>query len=666
MQVQKNSVNNDERRHLAPAAHTKAEDRVETNLARLLLAIWRKLREESALLDFFLTVAENCEADGSLQQRGGLSETAGAAAVAKPVTVHRLDVFDRLLPLLELPGRAGLHAREACLVALSVQDRRVGQFVADNTLLCAQLSQTLTARYLALYDTLEELQVAAASPQWEEKGDYARGGDHGVTVDPETQLISEQIEETFTEALSLFLQHLRFCNAVGLVAADTQACLRVPERAVRTSINSQSKCGEDGEENNAILRTKKNSPGLQGDERVVGSDCVPALLASQLRQLLLGGVIGPALSSALDSRAGFAQAITARMIAELSSGVEGHGVTVAGTAACVGEGGGCRRQLGPLLDMVASFLVGRECSWKSSTVRVGEGELPTQPNGNTLTEEAYGALITGSTDVIDKTSASGNGSLRDVFLRRIGSPCSRLHVSTLELMASLAELRDDRVLLDLVLRPYLEGFPDQESSTMTPTHEVGNEDNGSAPPRRCQLDKGYEGIQALLDGSFSGVGALDGIRVSREMVDSFGSAFGGSPIHPSFGRFGASHGGLEGYLVAAHQRQVQQLMEGVRPSRKDDEGKNWVPKDGAGGKGVIFMEERDVQIEGGRRAQKGREATSEGAIRGEEQFDYSEFVREHGETLATTVDVEGSFIYALFDCLEVRRECRLAGLVSTF
>ncbi|CAN0571215.1 unnamed protein product, partial [Ectocarpus sp. 12 AP-2014] len=62
----------------------------------------------------------------------------------------RLDVFDKLLPLLELPGRAGQQAREACLVALSVKDPRVGRYIAGSTQLCAQLAQTLTSRYLAL------------------------------------------------------------------------------------------------------------------------------------------------------------------------------------------------------------------------------------------------------------------------------------------------------------------------------------------------------------------------------------------------------------------------------------------------------------------------------------------------------------------------------------
>ena len=181
---------------------------VQASLARLLGEMWRKLREESALLDFFLRADEG----GDL----------------------RLDVLDRLLPLLELRGRAGQQAQEACLVALSVKDARVGRYVRDRTGLASKLAETLTARYMALYDTLEELQVAAALPppagaEKDETG--AAGGIAGLL----TQQQPERAEATFTEALTLFLQHLRFCNAVGLVAADTQACLRPPSALLTSS-----------------------------------------------------------------------------------------------------------------------------------------------------------------------------------------------------------------------------------------------------------------------------------------------------------------------------------------------------------------------------------------------------------------------------------------------
>ena len=191
---------------------------VQANLARLLGEIWRKLREESALLDFFL------RADGEDDLR--------------------LDVFDRLLPLLELRGRAGQQAQEACLVALSVKDARVGRYVRDRTGLAAQLAGTLTARYMALYDTLEELQVAAALPPpvGAGKDEDGAGGIAGLL----TQQQPERAEATFTEALTLFLQHLRFCNAVGLVAADTQACLRPPAVLMISSPGGGSSGGSVG------------------------------------------------------------------------------------------------------------------------------------------------------------------------------------------------------------------------------------------------------------------------------------------------------------------------------------------------------------------------------------------------------------------------------------
>lgn len=198
---------------------------VQANLARLLGEIWRKLREESALLDFFL------RADGG---DGDL----------------RLDVFDRLLPLLEQRGGAGQQAQEACLVALSVQDERVGRYVRDRTEFASQLAETLTARYLALYDTLEELQVAAALPPaaGAGKGDAGAAGVAGLL----TQQQPERAEATFTEALALFLQHLRFCNAVGLVAADTQACLRPPSRL---PVSSPGGGGGGGTDAGAVVQT---------------------------------------------------------------------------------------------------------------------------------------------------------------------------------------------------------------------------------------------------------------------------------------------------------------------------------------------------------------------------------------------------------------------------
>ncbi|CAM9860137.1 unnamed protein product, partial [Ectocarpus sp. 12 AP-2014] len=638
-------------------AQGRARARVQANLARLLGAIWRKLREESALLDFFLL------ADGTPDPRSdGTTATGGEGAL-------RLDVFDKLLPLLELTGRAGQQAREACLVALSVKDPRVGRYIAGSTQLCAQLAQTLTSRYLALYDTLEELQVAAELPTGKEAG--GAGGVAGIL----TQQQPERAEATFTEALSLFLQHLRFCNAVGLVAADTQACLRPPSES-NPSNNSGggSAVGTAAPEEGSDVITASGGTGANRAS-AEPDDGVAASLASQVRHLLLSNAIGPALTSALETRARWTTTIAARTMAELSAGAEGYGVAVAGLAASVREGGGGRRPLGPLVDTVSTFLVGRELSVfssgsNSSGSSSSGGSVPTSPSRKGCAAAAAAAAPpTKSRSRAGSLSGSGGSSmvlmtsrcsgsivcLRDVLLRRLepSSP-SQLRVSTLELLGSLAELRDDCVLLDLVLRP--------GSEPLTPAATRGDR-------RHPRSEEGGGGqrwsVEALLD---DGQGALEGLRVSRAMVDSFGSAFGGSPIHPNFRLFSASsHRSLEGYLVAAQQRQIHQLMEGARGGCSSGGG-------GGGGGGAAADVDTDmldmvVGSDGGKvleavaavaAAEEGEEggATSRGCSRGASEggefgeFDAAAFVREHGDTLASAADSDGSFLHALFDCLE--------------
>lgn len=721
--------------HVTVAARA-AKDKLHMSLARLLGAIWRKLREESALLDYFLRE--------DLGTRRRPNQGAVAVAASTESISYSLDVFERLLPLLELPGRAGRRAREACLVALSVKDMRVGQFVAGRTQLCEQLSRTLTARYLALYDTLEELQVAAALLPDEYaqggggKGDEG-GGVGGLLAGELTQGQPERAEATFTEALSLFLQHLRFCNAVGLVASDTYACVRVPQY-----YSPPAAAGGAGAGGGGVL-TGSAAEGMNGcataaavrkEEEGGDDDVVAASLASQVRQLLLGEAIGPALSSALESRAGFAQAIAARMITELSAGVEGYGVAVTGIAACVGEedGGGCRRQLGPLLDTVSSFLVGREGTWggtgpaaccavdgNSSDGARKRGGLAASCGGK------QGATTLGSMVVLTSTT-SASVSLRDVLLRRIRSSCPSLRVSTLELVASLSELRDDRVLLDLAVRPEdLSAWSSRQAVAANNDGAKAGEDGGTGtpqstpPPARSasaarggrvestsssrREGGGGGGVQAFLDGAFSTDEARRGLRVSPAMVESFGAAFGGSPIHPNFRRFAASHVSLEGYLVEAHQRQIQQLMEGARTSFHGDEGDTdeeevvVVVEDASdlmgdgGDNGSRVLAVNIVQEEGGAPGGVGEEvvvaserkvkaaespmesvstvvvsaAGSSSSVAGgetEDAFDAAGFVREHGQTLAAATDVEGSFFHALFGCLEVgyfKEACVVVG-----
>lgn len=755
----------DGRRNADTAVRMKLRGRVRTNLARLLGAIWRKLREESALLDYFLQVDGDFNS-GKERRRGSTAVAATAVGTASDGPAAgvrlRLDVFDRLLPLLEVPGRAGLHAREACLVALSVKDWRVGQYVAGRTDLCGQLSRTLTSRYLALYDTLEELQVAAAFPDRQGKVEEVGSGESGEAGG--ARLVAERqpqrAEATFTEALSLFLQHLRFCNAVGLVAADTQACVR-PSSLVAPR---GGQVGGGGDHGKGLLECGGGSSSVEmtpgtldapaGKGEVEAGAGVADSLSSQVRQLLLGEAIGPALSSALESRARFAQAIAARTIAELSAGVEGYGVAVAGIAAYVGTGGGCRRQLGPLLDTVSSFLVGGQSSWCSSTDsssfsgsrsgRSKSGErAPTTRYENEAGAGAAAASSTSGSMVVLTSTTSSNVSLRDVLLRRLESSSPSLRVSTLELLAALAELRDDRVLLDLALRPEsaskrsvvaAEGaaatnhatpgkLTSSSSSLSTPPATIsvaklangdavrqGEGGGGSASSSDHRKAEGREDVRALLDASSSG--ALEGLRVSRSMVGSFGSAFNGSPIHPTFRRFSAAHVSLEGYLVEAHQRQIQQLMERARAdhAREQEEGGEEEEEEGEGleeeerggreeeekgeveGGGVKEQgtsrlasirgtgagEGGSSTVDGGEHgigggaisAKKGKEAVRavgngdvaarRPAAAGRGEFDAAAFVLEHGKTLAVAADVEGSFIHALFNCLEVRlRVCNI-------
>lgn len=638
-------------------------EETQTNLARLLGAIWRKLREESALLDFFLKRPDRTVTAGesaawsvgkSVSAFEGGEDTLTTASddgdvrtshLSETARVFSIDVFSSLLPLLELPGRAGLHAREACLVALSVKDSRIGTFVGGRTQFCTQLSRSLTARYLALYDTLEDLQTAAALVL---NGEAAEG-ERKKEISPvdRSPVATEQVEEaeaTFSESLSLFLQHLKFCNAVGLVAAGTRAaCTRPPPSPSRplSCVNGSDGGGLDSKGD--IATSSAATESHDADFADLGD--VASSLVSQVRRMLLGEAIGPALSSALESRAGIAQAIAARMITELSAGVEGYGVAVAGIAASVGEDG-CRRQLGPLLDEVSLFLVGRENSWPTS----GHDKV-----------EWEGSNSAGDEDSIRSYSRGGGRVTgRDTLLHRVVSSSPLLRVSTLELVASLAELRHDRVLLDLVLVPKQKAAPPDAKAAPVPMPE------GEAVHGQREED----GMQALLEPG----GPLEDLRVTRAMVDSFGAAFVGSPIHPDFRRF-ASHVSLERYLVQAHQRQIQQLMTEARVSHANEAGSELelertsrlvsrasnvhvddMRAPSADARGSIV---KDGGIEsGGRQAELdgvGREGpgAAERLIM-MEVFDAEGFARRHGATLAACADSPGSFLHALFDCLEVR------------
>ena len=651
------------RQHAGGSAKTAAEDKLTCNLARLLAAIWRKLREESALVDFFFSVENESEAEN----QDFAAAPTGGAALAPGL---RLDVFDRLLPLLELPGRAGRYAREACLVALSVKDERVGQFVADRTNFCEQLLRTLTARYLALYDTLEELQAACAAA-WSDPASEERKEE--VMEAPSSELVMkrqlDQVEEAFGEALSLFLQHLRFCNAVGLVASDTEACLR--PRQWETSANS----GDQGNQDTTAVSVDAIGVPKENEACSREADDIAASLACQLRQLLLGEAIGPALASAFESRAEFAQAIAARTVTELFAGVEEYGAAVDGISACVGEGVECRRQLGPLLDTFSIFLVGRESPFGSWNVpggdRIRSASLDDQCRKSESAAAAAAGVAMASTgappmqgSMMGINSKSGASlSLRDVLLRRMESPTPSLRLSTLELIASLAALRDDRVLLDLALRP-LEATKETTAPPSPTTAEDSARPSIDDAPAALEATQGQgegekkgrragkfqqgqvsadKSVQPLLDNSPGG--ALEGLRVSPSLVDSFASAFGGSSIHPDARRHAASDESLEGYIIEAHQRQIQQVMEAARGCRLDED------------KGTTRRQSHRVLAGQGPRERggvfNGEAARDAGNAYLSDGFDVEGFSREHGTALASSADTEGSFLHVLFDYLEV-------------
>lgn len=588
----------------------KAEEKVKFNLARLLGTIWRKLREESALLDFFLRQQDT---HGGRHPLPALTEGGRGGDLAAGVeggALLSLDVFSSLVPLLERTGRVGLCAREACLVALSVKDRRVGLFINRRTSFSALLSGAVTARYLALYDVLEDLQTAATPPPSAKKG---------ASKDPRSATQLGGAREAISSSLELFLQYLQFCNAVCLVAADTHASTRPRRDHLPRGAASSSRNGGVPESANGLTDQGTRVPP-DGD--------VASSLVSLLRQMLLRERMGPALSSASETRAKIAQAIVARMITELSAGGEGYGSPGGGMAIRGGEGG-CRRRLGPLLNAAASFLVGRE----ESRVTGALGKRRMASGGSV-------AFCSEPTETV-----------RAVLLRRLRCPSRVLRISTLELLGTLAEVRDDQVLLDLSLvsepPPTAQDTAGLRASGAPMDGDVV--EGGGSGGEVLRVERDRVALRALLEQG----GPLEGLEVSRDLVNSFGISFRGSSIHPQSRRF-ASQLSLEGYLVEAHQRQIQQLMEarGRRAREESERAGEVAPLAGAppavaveGGEGEGERDDAGVSIDAGGGPSSHRRASQE--------FDEREFVEEFGGLLARAADAPGSFLHALFDCLEV-------------
>ncbi|CAN0151794.1 unnamed protein product [Discosporangium mesarthrocarpum] len=121
----------------------------------------------------------------------------------------RLDIFSSLL-LLALPGGVSLLAPKTCLVAVSLKDPRLSLFITRHTTFCGALGATLADYYSSLPKTTEELQESAGMALTAEKEAPAQGGDGGEPGGERNQRPHP------ASALLSFLEHLRFCNAVGL------------------------------------------------------------------------------------------------------------------------------------------------------------------------------------------------------------------------------------------------------------------------------------------------------------------------------------------------------------------------------------------------------------------------------------------------------------------
>ncbi|CAM9169676.1 unnamed protein product [Choristocarpus tenellus] len=597
---------------------------VQTKLACLLGAIWRRLLEDSAQLDYFIQI--------------NTGKNIGAGRIIDKSAVS-LEIFSSLLPLVGLPGKPGQHAREACLLAVSVKDPRSSLFIARHTTLCEMLASTLAARYRALATTVEEPQKCLSmnvgvSPAWDVAGGGEREGGVGLNHN----------NIFFSRLLLDFVQHLRFCNAVGLNAVEGRFDRPVGDAAVDPLTHA------------ALLSGNKKDSCSDS----IGAD-VAANLLSEMKTQFLDAVLGPALVSFSESHALAAQAITTRIVTELSVGEEGYGVY--GRVGLADN----RQQRGSLLEELLSFLLGPR---KDTLHDGGEG------TGGKRTEEE-GEIVPSDTLVAGSGSVVGGNTpqvgLRRILIGRVGSDLPTLRVSTLGLMSCLVELRDDCVLLELALGLQEMPLTDLGSTSAGSRvyHKVGVPRAGGT----CVNERGQQEQSVLMVAPERCLG----LRVSPSLIDEFCGEFVGSSIHPD-SPLRDSNPGLEGYLFEAHRRQIQQLTEGRAQGGMG--GEVSIPLDGS----AITTPSSDYysglggEMRGGEciggmlmgRQQKGdRLETS--VLAEDESGDNaaSGFVKEYGEVLASTVDTEGSLIHALFNLLEaafdreLEENVALTGVLSS-
>lgn len=159
-------------------------------VASLLLTVWRAIKESPGLLTFFL--------DYRSVQRGSNAEAKrlvspdGKAAIR---TRRQFALLHPLILLLKEPPKTGMHAREALLTAMMVQDVRITDYLARRTFIVQDAVTALADRFNML------------PMDWENAA-------------PDELLVSEQFK--------VFLPFLRFYNSLVVVGADLRWSLRDP------------------------------------------------------------------------------------------------------------------------------------------------------------------------------------------------------------------------------------------------------------------------------------------------------------------------------------------------------------------------------------------------------------------------------------------------------
>mmetsp|Transcript_9538 Transcript_9538/g.12541 ORF Transcript_9538/g.12541 Transcript_9538/m.12541 type:complete len:841 (+) Transcript_9538:138-2660(+) len=189
---------------------------VQKNLVSLVAILWRRLREDLAQLDFFLYV-----------------DPLGIRA-------PRLDIFDAVLPYVTAGGDIGVLARQAVLMALSLQSKRVELYVVYHTDFCLQLAMHLAGNYSLLPRSLEVLQAkhgVQGSPRGNRKSKDAKAQGDSLPPEPPSPATAATARGE-QEIVAEFFRHLKFCNAVNMAVAHSPIQSR--ENQSRKSLDSSN------------------------------------------------------------------------------------------------------------------------------------------------------------------------------------------------------------------------------------------------------------------------------------------------------------------------------------------------------------------------------------------------------------------------------------------